>query len=164
MAPLLLIITPSGLTRNTRPFAASMPLIIDGPSPPVTRLSAIELASGWTKRVVSPAPMLKLFQLMIARDVDWLTVTLLVPTPVTAAPPPTTLGPSGLAMAATMPSGTRAVVASMTRRRMARLRMLVPCRRDEEEAPVIAGTLNSFIGRQIYVEVVLPPQPDPASG
>ena len=36
------ISTPSPLTMNTRPLAVSVPLIIDGPPPPVTRLSAID--------------------------------------------------------------------------------------------------------------------------
>jgi hypothetical protein len=34
--------TPSRLITNTRPLAVRVPRISDGPSPPVTRLSAIE--------------------------------------------------------------------------------------------------------------------------
>ena len=33
---------PSPLITNTRPLAVSVPSIIEGPSPPTTRLSAIE--------------------------------------------------------------------------------------------------------------------------
>jgi hypothetical protein len=34
--------TPLGLIRNTRPLALIVPLISEGPSPPVTRLSTTE--------------------------------------------------------------------------------------------------------------------------
>ena len=48
-------------------------------------------AFGWMNCVVSPAPMLNVFQLMIALWLDWLTVTLAVPGPWTSAAPPTTV-------------------------------------------------------------------------
>ena len=57
---------PSRLTRNTLPFAVSVPRIWLGPSPPVTLLSTIEFAFGWTNVVFSPTPILNRFQLMIA--------------------------------------------------------------------------------------------------
>src|SRR5262245_37962298 len=79
--------TPSRLTMNTWPLVVRVPLISDGPRPPVTRLSATDEALGWTKRVVSPAPMLNVFQLMMARWVDWLIVTLEPPCPLMVAPP-----------------------------------------------------------------------------
>ncbi len=44
-----------------------------------------------------PVEMLNVFQLMIARLLDWLTMTELVPAPLTVALPPTTLGPVGCA-------------------------------------------------------------------
>src|SRR5580700_12247728 len=37
---------PSPLTTNTRPFAVSVPSRYDGPCPPITRLSAIDVLFG----------------------------------------------------------------------------------------------------------------------
>ena len=51
---------------------------------------------GWMKRVVSPAPMLKLCHSMAARCEAWFTVSVL-PLCVTVALPPTTIGLTGLA-------------------------------------------------------------------
>ncbi|MOA16197.1 hypothetical protein D3C78_1363960 [compost metagenome] len=65
---------PLGLTRNTLPLADRLPRMLDG-SPPTTRLSATALALGWTKRTASPAPMLKLCQLIAA---FWLPCTMVV--------------------------------------------------------------------------------------
>src|SRR5262245_4709371 len=102
-------------------------------------------------------------QLMIARGVAWLMVSDEVPWPLTVAAPPTTLGLSGLAIAEASPSGTRAELANITLRMRARLDMLVPERGDEEETPVIAGTLDGLGGRQVEQDHVLPPPPDPAA-
>ncbi len=57
---------PSRLIRNTRPLASRRPRICEGPSPPVTRLSAIELAFGCTKVARSLTPMSNRRQLMMA--------------------------------------------------------------------------------------------------
>ena len=86
---------PSRLTTNTLPFAFRLPRICDGPMPPVTRLSAIELLFGCTNVVFSPTPMSNMRQLMIALSLNWLTVTLALPAPLTVAEPPTTCAPSG---------------------------------------------------------------------
>ena len=51
-----------------------------------------------------PVEMLNVFQLMMARSVVWLTMTELVPAPVTVAVPPTTLGPVGCAPPGPAPS------------------------------------------------------------
>ena len=51
------------------------------------------------KVVVSPTPILKVFQLMMARELVWLMVTLEVPAPWIVAEPPTTVAPSGPAAA-----------------------------------------------------------------
>src|SRR5262245_38595741 len=109
------------------------------------------------KRVVSPAPMLNDCQLMTAFWLDCVTVTVEVPVPAIAAEPPTTCPPSGLASAEPRPSGTRADVA---RRSFRTARPLKTQSRDEEVAPVIAGTLCRFRRRYIDVEIVQPPQPD----
>jgi hypothetical protein len=70
--------TPFGLTRNTMPFAVSVPMICDGSVSPVTRLRAMALALGWAKLTVALEPMLKVFQLVIRFCEDWLTVSVLV--------------------------------------------------------------------------------------
>src|SRR5215471_1117240 len=67
--------TPSRLMMKTRPFAVSVPMISDGPWPPVTRLSTVEELEGWLKRTLSLARILNVFQLMIALGLDWLMIT-----------------------------------------------------------------------------------------
>src|ERR1700751_2426904 len=84
---------PSPLTTNTRPLAISVPRIWVGPRPPVTRLSATAELLGWLKVVVSPTPMLNVFQLMIAFWLDWLIVAEFEPGPTMVALPPTTVPP-----------------------------------------------------------------------
>jgi hypothetical protein len=59
---------PFGLMSATRPLDCSVPRICEG-STPVTRLSTLESALCCTKRVVSPAPMEKDCQLMMAPGV-----------------------------------------------------------------------------------------------
>ena len=61
---------PSRLMTNTRPLAVSVPRISEGPSPPVTRLSTTDELPGWLKRTLSRAPILNVFQLMIALLLD----------------------------------------------------------------------------------------------
>src|SRR5262249_31951113 len=99
------------LTMKTLPLAVSRPSMNEGPRLPVARLRVTELASGWTNLVLSLGPLLNVFQLMIARSLDWLSVTAEVPVPRTAAVPMPTVGPSGLASAGIAPSGMSAVVA-----------------------------------------------------
>ena len=86
---------PSRLTMNTLPLADRLPRIWLGPRLPVTRLSAIELLFGWLNVVRSPTPMSNMRQLMTALSLNWLTVTLAEPAPLTVAEPPTTCAPSG---------------------------------------------------------------------
>ena len=85
--------TPLALIRNTLPFAVRLPMITDG-SPPITRLSATEFASGWTKSTRCPRAMLKLSQLIAAALVDCATVTEPAPLVIVALPA-TTLPPTG---------------------------------------------------------------------
>ena len=90
---------PSRLMMKTRPLAVMVPSITEGPSPPVTRLSVIDEVPGWLNVAEPPVETLNVFQLMMARSLVWLTMTELVPAPVTVALPPTTLGPVGCAPA-----------------------------------------------------------------
>jgi hypothetical protein len=60
------------------------------------------------KRVISLAPILNVVQLMMARELNWSTVTRPVPAPLTVATPPTTDGPSGPAAAGPAPSASSA--------------------------------------------------------
>jgi hypothetical protein len=157
------ISTPFGLIRKTRPLALSVPKICDGFGSPMTRLSTVEVEFGWMNRVVSPEPMLNDCQLMTAFWVLWVTVTVEVPVPSIEAEPPTTCPPCGLAKAGaarTAGSQSRPAAGLWGRRCMA----LVPHRRYEEEAPGVAGTFKRLRRRQIDIEVVAPPEPDPAAG
>ena len=99
---------PSRLMTNTRPLAVNVPMISDGPRPPVTRLSATDELFGWLKRTLSLARMLNVFQLMIALLLDWLMITDAPPWPWMVAAPPTTVPPSGPAAAGVKPSGRSA--------------------------------------------------------
>ena len=65
------------------------------------------------KRVVSPALMLNVFQLMTARSVDCV-IVVVEPCVEIDAEPPTTWPPCGLEWAGTRPNGTSAEVASRT--------------------------------------------------
>jgi len=91
--------TPLGLMRNTRPLDESVPRISETPPPPVTRFMTLEVTPGWLKRVVSPVPMEKLFQLIIVLGVVVVMVRVLPLVTNGFAAPPTTTPPVGLAMA-----------------------------------------------------------------
>ena len=56
---------PAGLISHTRPLELSVPRITEG-SLARTRLRTLLEAEAWLKRVDSPAPMEKVFQLMMA--------------------------------------------------------------------------------------------------
>src|ERR1041385_1182320 len=162
------ISTPSRLIRKTWPLALSVPLMVEGPKPPITRLSATALAFGCTKVVVSPGPMLNVFQLMIARWVVWLTLTLGLPTPVNVADPPTTCGPSGPPAAGSDPSVKSAVeVSRMWRRRVDMFASSVAAGHDEIETPVLARSIDRLRDRKVGGETPvrigrwLPAQADP---
>ncbi len=81
---------------HTCPFAFSVPRIWEGFWLPVTRLSAMELLDGCSNCVISPGAMSKLLQLMIARLLLCVTVSVL-PELLMFAAPPTTCPPVGLA-------------------------------------------------------------------
>jgi hypothetical protein len=68
------------------------------------------------KVVVSPLPMLNVFQLMTVFWLDWLMVTALLPWPWMVAEPPTTVPPLGPAKAKPAPTDTSAVPASISTR------------------------------------------------
>ena len=86
-----------------------------------------------------PLEMLNVFQLMIARSVDWLTMTELVPAPLTVALPPTTFGPVGWVLAGIEPSASSAVeVINRVRRRGDIIRPSKTSGCNEEEPPVVA--------------------------
>ena len=108
---------PSRLMTNTRPLAVNVPMISDGPRPPVTRLSATDELLGWLKRTLSLARMLNVFQFMIALLLDWLMITAAPPWPEMVAAPPTTVPPSGPAAAGLAPSTNSPVVASSSLRK-----------------------------------------------
>ena len=79
---------------------------------PVTRLRIADWAVGCTKFTVSPAPTEKLFQLMMARLLVWVTVVV-EPLVAIAAPPATTRPPCGkTACACTVPALSSAELAS----------------------------------------------------
>src|SRR5262245_49542916 len=101
---------------------------------------------------------------MAAFGVVCVTVTLGVLTPVTVAVPPTTVGPSGLAIATASPSGISAVEANRAVRIGCQADMSVPRRRNEEEAPVIAGTCDRLGCLEIDIQITQPPQPDTRTG
>jgi hypothetical protein len=73
------------LTKKTLPLAVKLPRMLDG-SEPNTRFSATELLLGCVNSTDSPAPMLKLCQLMTVFCVDWLMVVLPAPVRMLAAP------------------------------------------------------------------------------
>src|SRR5579885_522342 len=87
---------PDGFCRTTMPLAFRWPRIWDGLTS-LTRFQTTDEADGWTNAVVSPAPILKLCQLM--------TVLLAAPTvsiepdALKVAAPCATLPPVGLAPA-----------------------------------------------------------------
>ncbi len=87
---------PFGLIRKTRPLDCSVPRIEDGFCV-VTRLRTAEEPDCWTNLVISPAPIEKLCQLMIALGelVTWSRL----PACRNAALPLTTVGTVGLAYA-----------------------------------------------------------------
>ena len=61
--------TPFGFSSQTWPLADRLPSMALAAPPPVTRLSAMALALGWTKRTAAPAPTSKVFQLVTRRCV-----------------------------------------------------------------------------------------------
>src|SRR5215469_1945371 len=87
---------PLGLIRTIWPLALSCPAMTEG-SPALTRFRAMALAEGWTNCVVSFGAMLKLCQLIAARGVVWLIVSVFGAVGVIVAPPPTTCPPWGFA-------------------------------------------------------------------
>ena len=103
---------PFGLTRNTRPFDESMPLITEALASS-TRLSTADEAEGCAKVVVLPAPMLKLCQLMIA-PFELVTVSTL-PAVAKLALPDTTAGPLG-SICANAGAATQVVNAAISAR------------------------------------------------
>jgi hypothetical protein len=90
--PLLLIVTPLGLTRNTWPLAFSCPAMVEGVLP-VTRLSIADVGPGCWMSTRPPAPIEKLCQLTMAVGlvcviVIWpLAGAPMVATPCATAPP-----------------------------------------------------------------------------
>ena len=106
---------PDGLTRTMMPLAFSVPAMTDG-SAPTTRFRATELALGWTNWVVWPLSIEKLCQLIAARSVVWVTLTVLALGWEIVAAPPTTWPPVGFAWAVPVvpakasPTPTSAVV------------------------------------------------------
>ena len=109
--------TPLGLMRKTCPLDCRLPRIWLG-LPPSTRLSTWLELLGWTKRVVSSAPMLNCCQLMTA---PLLLVTVRVlPLVVNVAAPCTTCAPCGLASRpAGVPMAARAAARRCRRREVA---------------------------------------------
>lgn len=102
--------TPLGLTKKTWPLALSAPCIREG-SLPTTRLSATELADGWTKLTVFPWPILNDCQLvmslsefcwMLSVVADWLNW----------ASPAATCAPSGRSAADAKPGTASSAVHS----------------------------------------------------
>src|ERR1700704_1095801 len=98
-----------------------------------------------------PTPTLKVFQLMMALPLDWLTMTAELPWPVTVAEPPTTVAPLGPAATGPRPSSrpnaepsaSSAVVVSSRLRERGCIAM-VPLElgaEDEEEPRVLAHAL-----------------------
>src|SRR5579859_1519237 len=84
--------TPAGLTIQTCPFASRLPMMLVM-FPPVTRLSATELAPGWMNCTVEPAGIPKADQVMIALLVLWVMTDLVAEGVLSVAPPDTTLKP-----------------------------------------------------------------------
>src|SRR5262245_50651727 len=103
--------------------------------------------------VFSPAPMLNVFQLMIAFWLPCVTVTVEVPCPAMAACPPTTWPPSGLAKA---PGGSAisAAARSETVRDRIMAAPLVSRTEDEEEPRVVADAVDRLGDLQIGVPQV----------
>ncbi len=89
---------PAPLTIAMPPLAMRWPAMSEG-SPPNTRLRMKAPEFGWMNCVVSPAPMLKLCQLMMARSDCSTTVTVLGDGVVIVALPAATVPPAGLASA-----------------------------------------------------------------
>ena len=81
---------PAGLLIATIPIALKLPLIIDAPPPPVTRFSAVQLASCCLMTTFSPAAMLKDFQSITTLGVFWMMMTLVGLVTIFAAPVATT--------------------------------------------------------------------------
>ena len=67
---------PLGLTSYTAPFEKIWPAMVEL-ALPVTRLSVADCASGWLNTTLLPEPTEKPVQLITARALDCLTVTVL---------------------------------------------------------------------------------------
>ena len=105
--------TPFGFSNQTLPLALMLPRMLLAGPPPVTRLSAMLLALGCSKRTAAPAPTSNEFQLVTTRCVACDTVSWL-PTCVRVAAPATTLPPVGKACAMAPPEApsTRAAASA----------------------------------------------------
>src|SRR5690242_4664459 len=113
--------------------------------------------------VFSPAPMLNVYQLMIAFWLPCVTVTVEVPCPAMVACPPTTWPPSGLANA---PGG--AAISAVARSETVRDRIiaapLVFRTEDEEETRVLADAVNCVGDLQVGVPQVHRPDANAGAG
>jgi hypothetical protein len=107
------ITTPPGLSSQTLPLALSVPRMLLAAPPPVTRLSAMLPAFGWSKRTVAPAPTSNVFQLVTTRCVACVTVSWL-PACDSVAAPATTLPPVGSAWASAAPEPASSAAAAST--------------------------------------------------
>ncbi len=144
--------TPFGLTRKTLPFAFRLPRICEA-SGPVTRLSATEFRSGWTKVTVLPAAISKLCQLSAADLLVCVTVSAFAPVAIVAAPtvtePP--VG-SGCACAFAWPAKPIDAAKPSSARRTTPGRPVVSSnwRRGEKTCPVMVmvGILEKVFGRR----------------
>ncbi len=96
---------PCGLISHTWPLAMMVPSMTDGLKS-LMRLRVIDEALGWLNCTVWPCDTLKLFQSMIARCEDWLTVVRPV-REVMLACPPVTCPPVGSAVRSVRPDGQR---------------------------------------------------------
>src|SRR6187200_1989248 len=107
-------ITPLGFSSITWPLAFSVPSMALAPPPRPTRLTAIEVAPGWTNCTEAPLPMLNVVQSMIAR---WLVVTVIaLPVVVVVAVPfpLATEGPVGSACALAVSANAAATARNMS--------------------------------------------------
>ena len=100
-----------GIDQEDLAVGDRLPRITDG-SAPSTRLSATDCALGWTNWTVSPAPMLKLCQLITTFAVVWWMVVYWFVLEIVASPRVTT-PPSGWPAWATVASDTRMAPASV---------------------------------------------------
>src|SRR6202790_4143097 len=109
--------TPAVLMSHTCPLAIRLPMIWLT-LPPVTRLSATELAPGWMNCTVEPAGIPKALQEMIALLVLWVMMLLVGEGVLSVAPPDCTWKPeSPPAAADLLPPASAATSAVVVSRR-----------------------------------------------